>query len=40
MRFIRYTSTDFKDKNFLTYLGSIESNQMEMVLCKEKLISL
>ena len=22
---------------FLTYLGSIESNQMQMVLCKEKL---
>lgn len=37
MRFIRYTSTDFKDIYFLTYLGSIESNQMQMVLAKEKL---
>lgn len=37
MRFIRYTSTDLKYIYFLTYLGSIESNQMQMVLCKEKL---
>ncbi len=37
MRFIRYTSTDFKDIYFLTYMGSIESNQMQMVLAKEKL---
>lgn len=37
MRFIRYTSTELKFIFFLTYLGSIESNQMQMVLCKEKL---
>lgn len=37
MRFVRYTSTEFKDIYFLTYIGSIESNQMQMVLCKEKL---
>jgi len=37
MRFVRYTSTELKYIFFLTYLGSIESNQMQMVLCKEKL---
>ncbi len=37
MRFIRYTSTEQKDIFFLTYAGSIESNQMQMVLAKEKL---
>ncbi len=37
MRFIRYTSTEMKDIFFLTYAGSIESNQMQMVLSKEKL---
>lgn len=36
-RFIRYTSTEYKDIYFLTYAGSIESNLMQMVLCKEKL---
>lgn len=36
-RFIRYTSTDWKDVYFVTYAGSIESNQMQMVLAKEKL---
>lgn len=36
-RFIRYTSTDWKDIYFVTYAGSIESNQMQMVLAKEKL---
>lgn len=36
-RFIRYTSTDFKDVYFVTYAGSIESNQMQMVIAKEKL---
>lgn len=36
-RFIRYTSEDWKDIYFVTYLGSIESNQMQMVLAKEKL---
>ena len=36
-RFIRYTSTNFKDIYFLTYAGSIESNQMQMVLAKEKI---
>lgn len=37
MRFVRYTSTELKYIYFLTYIGSIESNQMQMVLCKEKL---
>ena len=36
-RFIRYTSTEWKDIYFLTYAGSIESNLMQMVLAKEKL---
>lgn len=36
-RFIRYTSTEYKDVYFLTYAGSIESNLLQMVLCKEKL---
>lgn len=36
-RFIRYTSTEYKDIYFLTYAGSIESNLMQMVLAKEKL---
>lgn len=37
MRFVRYTSTQLKEIFFLTYAGSIESNQMQMVLAKEKL---
>ncbi len=37
MRFIRYNSTEYKDVYFLTYAGSIESNQMQMILAKEKL---
>ena len=37
MRFIRYNSTREKNIYFVTYLGSIESNQMQMVLAKEKL---
>lgn len=36
-RFIRYNSTHEKHIWFVTYLGSIESNQMQMVLAKEKL---
>ena len=36
-RFIRYTSTEYKDIYFLTYAGSIESNLMQMILNKEKL---
>lgn len=36
-RFIRYTSTERKDIYFVTYAGSIESNQMQMVLAKEKI---
>ena len=36
-RFIRYTSTEWKDIYFLTYAGSIESNLMLMVLAKEKI---
>lgn len=35
-RFIRYTSTEYKDIHFITYAGSIESNLMQMVLVKEK----
>lgn len=37
MRFIRYTSTEFKDIFFLTYAGSLESNLMQMVVAKEKI---
>ncbi len=37
MRFIRYTSTEWKDIYFVTYGGSIESNQMQMVMAKEKI---
>lgn len=37
MRFVRFTSTEYKDIYFVTYSGSIESNQMQMVLAKEKL---
>ncbi len=37
MRFVRFTSTEQKDIYFVTYSGSIESNQMQMVLAKEKL---
>lgn len=36
-RFIRYNSEHWKDIYFVTYAGSIESNQMQMVLAKEKL---
>lgn len=36
-RFIRYNSERRKDIYFVTYHGSIESNQMQMVLAKEKL---
>lgn len=37
MRFIRYTSTEYKYIYFLTYAGSLESNLMQMVVAKEKL---
>lgn len=37
MRFVRYTSTEYKDIYFVTYAGSIESNLMQMVLAKEKI---
>ena len=37
MRFVRFTSVNWKDIYFVTYSGSIESNQMQMVLAKEKL---
>ena len=37
MRFVRYVSTEYKDIYFLTYAGSIESNQMQMILAKEKI---
>lgn len=37
MRFVRYTSNEWKDIYFVTYAGSIESNQMQMVLAKEKI---
>ncbi len=37
MRFIRYTSTEWKDIYFVTYAGSIESNLMQMVMAKEKI---
>lgn len=37
MRFVRYTSTEYKDIYFLTYAGSLESNLMQMVVAKEKI---
>ena len=37
MRFVRYTSMEWKDIYFVTYGGSIESNLMQMVLAKEKI---
>ena len=37
MRFVRFTSTEFKDIFFLTYAGSLESNLMQMVVAKEKI---
>lgn len=37
MRFIRYTSTEWKDIYFVTYKGSIEANLMQMILAKEKI---
>lgn len=37
MRFDRFTSTEEKNIYFVTYSGSIESNQMQMVLAKEKI---
>ena len=37
MRFVRYTSTAWKDIYFVTYGGSIESNLLQMVLAKEKI---
>lgn len=36
-RFIRYNSSHAKDVYFVTYVGSIEANQLQMVLAKEKL---
>ena len=37
MRFVRYNSTTYKDIYFLTYIDSLESNLMQMVLVKEKI---
>ena len=37
MRFIRYTSTEYKDIFFLNYIGSLESNLLQMVVAKEKI---
>ncbi len=37
MRFIRYTSTEYKDIYFLNYIGSLESNLLQMVMAKEKI---
>ena len=36
-RFIRYTSTQFKQGYFVTYENSIESNLLKMILVKDKL---
>ena len=36
-RFIRYTSTEWKQVYFLTYENSIESNLLGLILAKEKL---
>ena len=37
MRFIRFTSTEYKDIYFLNYIGSLESNLLQMVVAKEKI---
>ena len=37
MRFIRYTSTEYKDIYFLNYIGNLESNLLQMVVAKEKI---
>ena len=37
MRFIRYTSVEYKDIYFLNYTGSLESNLLQMVMAKEKI---
>ncbi len=37
MRFIRFTSTEYKDIYFLNYTGSLESNLLQMVMAKEKI---
>jgi len=37
MRFIRFTSTEYKDIYFLNYIGSLESNLLQMVMAKEKI---
>ena len=37
MRFVRFNSKEDKDIYFVTYSGSIESNQMQMVIAKERL---
>ena len=37
MRFVRYNSTEYKDIYFLTYMGSLESNLMQMVMMKERI---
>ena len=37
MRFIRFTSTEYKDIYFLNYVGSLESNLLQMVMAKEKI---
>ena len=39
-RFIRYTSTRFKEVYFITYKNSIETNLLKMVLAKDKFNSL
>ena len=39
-RFIRYTSTRFKEVYFVTYKNSIETNLLKMVLAKDKFNSL
>lgn len=35
-RFIRYTSTRFKEVYFVTYKSSIETNLLKMILTKDK----
>lgn len=39
-RFIRYTSTEFKQVYFVTYENSIESNLLKMILVKDKIESI
>ena len=36
-RFIRLTSTEFKEVHFVSYKNSLENNLQQLIICKEKL---